>query len=113
MNEELEKREKELEQREASIKEREKELEQREASIKEREEELNAEREDTQKIAKQIKEEYENKLSKQSINFEKRLKERENVIKQLLNNDGNANKPTENIIIDEINARRIAQNKKW
>lgn len=103
--EELKKREEELNEREASIKER-------EASIKEREEELNTHEEDTQTLVKQIKDEYEAKLTKQRVSYEKRLKERQDVIKQLLSDD-NANKSNENIIIDKINARRIAQNKKW
>ena len=105
--------EEELKTFEEELKKREEELNDREASIKEREEELNAEKEDTQSIIKQVKDEYEAKLSKQRIAYEKRLKEREDVIKQLLSGDGNANKPSENVIIDKINARRSAQNKKW
>ena len=91
----------------------EEELKALEEELKKREEELNEHKEDAQALVKQVKDEYENKLSKQRISYEKRLKEREDVIKQLLSSDGNANKPNENIIIDKINARRIAQNKKW
>lgn len=98
---------------EEELKKREEELNEREASIKEREEELNAHEEDTQTLVKQIKDEYEAKLTKQRVSYEKRLKERQDVIKQLLSDDGNANKSNENVIIDKINARRIAQNKKW
>lgn len=105
--------EEELKALEEELKKREQELNDREASIKEHEEELNEHKEDAQALVKQVKDEYENKLSKQRISYEKRLKEREDVIKQLLCSDGNANKPNENIIIDKINARRIAQNKKW
>lgn len=105
--------EEELKALEEELKKREEDLNEREASIKEHEEELNEHKEDAQALVKQIKDEYESKISKQRISYEKRLKEREDVIKQLLCSDGNANKPNENIIIDKINARRIAQNKKW
>ena len=105
--------EEELKAKEEALEEREKELNEREASIKEREDELNANQEDTQALVKQVKDEYEAKLTKQRIAYEKRLKEREDVIKQLLSGDGDANKPSDNVIIDKINARRSAQNKKW
>ena len=88
-------------------------LSKREEELKEREEELNEHKEDAQSLVKQVKDEYEAKITKQRISYEKRLKEREDVIKQLLSSDGNANKPNENLIIDKINARRSAQNKKW
>ena len=105
--------EEELKAKEEALEEREKELNEREASIKDREDELNANQEDTQALVKQVKDEYEAKLTKQRIAYEKRLNEREAVIKQLLSGDGDANKPSENIIIDKINARRRAQNIKW
>lgn len=105
--------EEELKAKEEELKEREDELNEREASIKDREDELNEHKEDAQTLVKQVKDEYEAKISKQRIAYEKRLKEREDVIKQLLSGDGDANKPSENVIIDKINARRSAQNKKW
>ena len=105
--------EEELKALEETLKKREEELNEREASIKEREEELNEHKEDAQTLVKQVKDEYEAKLTKQRIAYEKRLKEREDVIKQLLSGDGDANKPSDNVIIDKINARRSAQNKKW
>ena len=91
----------------------EEELKALEETLKKREEELNEHKEDAQTLVKQVKDEYEAKLTKQRIAYEKRLKEREDVIKQLLSGDGDANKPSDNVIIDKINARRIAQNKKW
>ena len=105
--------EEELNKREEELNKREEEINKREEEINKREEEINEHKEDAQALVKQIKDEYENKLTKQRISYEKRLKEREDVIKQLLSNDGNANKPNENIIIDKINVRRLAQNKKW
>lgn len=102
-----------LETLQEELKERETELNKREADLKAREEALNEEKADTQALVKQVKDEYEAKLLKQRDAYEKRLQEREKVIKQLLSNDGDANKPQENLIIDKINARRKAQNKKW
>ena len=89
------------------------ELDEREKTLTEREEALKEEKADTATLVKQVKDEYEAKLLKQHDAYEKRLKEREAVIKQLLSGNGDANKPNENVIIDKINARRSAQNKKW
>ena len=98
---------------EEELKAKEAELTEKDEQLKLREEELQKRNEDIDGLVKQIKDEYDAKLLKQHDAYEKRLKEREDVIKQLLCSDGNANKPNENIIIDKINARRIAQNKKW
>lgn len=97
---------------EDELKQKEKELNEREASLNEREEALNEKDTDTQALVKQVKDEYEAKLLKQRDKYETRLQEREKVIKQLLSGDGDANKPKDTII-DKINARRSAQNKKW
>lgn len=103
---ELEALQKELETKQA-------ELDKREADLNKREEALNEEKADTEALVKGVKDEYEKKLLDLTNKYEKRLQEREKVIKQLLSGDGNANKPSENVIIDKINARRSAQNKKW
>lgn len=102
-----------LETLQASLNERETQLNKRENELNEREAELKDKESDTQKLVKQVKDEYEAKLLKQHDKYEERLQEREKVIKQLLSGNGDANKPTENVIIDKINARRSAQNKKW
>lgn len=75
-------------------------------------EDVKEENEDVSKLIKELKEGYEEKLLKQEEKYNKKLAEQKNVIKQLLLGDGDANtrKPT---IIDLINARRSAQNKKW
>ena len=91
----------------------EEELKAKEEELNTREEELNAHAEDTGNLVKQVKDEYEAKMLKQHDTYEKRLKEREAVIKQLLSNDGEANTPPQNTIVDKINARRHAQNRKW
>lgn len=105
--------EEELKKFEEDLKKREAELNERENELNEREAEMKASQEDTAKLVKQVKDEYEAKLLKQHDAYEKRLKEREEVIKQLLSGSGDANKPQGNAIIDKINARRIAQAKKW
>ena len=97
---------------EEELKQKEAELTERENALNEREEALNDKEKDTQLLYNQVKDEYENKLLKQHDKYEERLKEREKVISQLLTGDGDANKPKPTII-DKINARRLAQNKKW
>lgn len=95
---------------EEELKLKEEELKAREEKLKEKEQELQDT--DTTTLIKEIKEGYEAKLLKQEEHYAKKLTEQKNVIKQLLLGDGDANtqKPT---IIDLINARRSAQNKKW
>ena len=97
---------------EEELKEKEAELTEKDEQLKLREEELQKRNEDIDGLVKQIKDEYDAKLLKQHDAYEKRLNEREKVIKQLLSSDGDANTPKPTII-DKINARRIAQNKKW
>lgn len=105
--------EEELKALQEELKKKQDELDKREANLKEREEALNEEKADTEALIKGVKDEYEKKLLDLSNKYEKRLQERDKVIKQLLSGDGNANKSSENVIIDKINARRSAQNKKW
>lgn len=105
--------EEELKALQDELKKKQDELDKREADLNKREEALNDEKADTEALVKGVKDEYEKKLLNLTNKYEKRLQEREKVIKQLLSGDGDANKPSENIIIDKINARRSAQNKKW
>ena len=105
--------EEELKKLEESLKEKEKDLDTREQELNEREASVQDHKEDTALIVKQVKDEYEDKMLKQRDMYDKRIKERDAVIKQLLSDGGDTNKPRENVIIDKINARRIAQNKKW
>lgn len=105
--------EEELKALQEELKKKQDELDTREADLKEREEALNEEKADTEALVKGVKDEYEKKLLDLTNKYEKRLQERDKVIKQLLSGDGNANKSSENVIIDKINARRSAQNKKW
>ena len=105
--------EEELKALQDDLKKKQDELDKRGADLNKREEALNEEKADTEALIKGVKDEYEKKLLDLTNKYEKRLQEREKVIKQLLSGDGNANKPSENVIIDKINARRSAQNKKW
>lgn len=105
--------EEELKALQDELKKKQDELDKREKDLNKLEETLNEEKADTEALVKGVKDEYEKKLLDLTNKYEKRLQEREKVIKQLLSGDGNANKPSENIIIDKINARRSAQNKKW
>ena len=105
--------EEELKALQEELKKKQDELDKREADLNKREEALNEEKADTEALVKGVKDEYEKKLLDLTNKYEKRLQEREKVIKQLLSGDGNANKPSENVIIDKINAHRSAQNKKW
>lgn len=105
--------EEELKQLEESLKSKEAELNKKEEDLKTREDLLNEDKEDTGSIIKSVKEEYESKVKGLTEKYEGRLKERDKVIKQLLSSDGNANKPSQNTIVDKINAHRTAQNKKW
>ena len=105
--EEITKKEAELTERENGLVERENKLNERENGLNEREEKLNDKKADADEIVKSVKAEYEEKLLKQ------RITERNKVIKQLLAGNGEANEPKGNPIVDKINARRTAQNKKW
>ena len=95
---------------EEELKAKEEELKAKEEELKAKEEELK--NNDTTALITELKEGYENKLLQQQQKFSKQINEQKNVIKQLLlgNDDANKSKPT---IIDKINARRSAQNKKW
>ena len=104
--------EEELKQKEQELKDKETDLTAKEEALKQREDALKESKEDTQALIKQVKDEYDGKLSKLTETYEAKIKERNNVIKQLLS-DGNANEPQQNDIIAKINARRLAQNKKW
>ena len=86
-------------------------LKEREAALKATEEELKKREEDVNALVANIKEEYEAKLARQASDYDKRLEERNRVIKQLLNGDNAVdNAPSE---IEKLNARRKAQRKFW
>lgn len=101
--------EEELNKMEEGLKEREEGLKEREAALQATEEELKKREEDVNALVANIKEEYEAKLARQASDYDKRLEERNRVIKQLLNGDNAVdNAPSE---IEKLNARRKAQRK--
>lgn len=72
------------------------------------------EQENMQAFIDDIKAQYETKLLQQHDNYEKRLKERENVIKQLLAGDTKQEeKDVIELQIETLNNKRALQNKKW
>lgn len=72
------------------------------------------EQENMQAFIDDIKAQYETKLLQQHDNYEKRLKERENVIKQLLAGDTKQEeKDVIDLQIEALNNKRALQNKKW
>ena len=103
--------EEELKAKEEELNKREEELNKRDDELKEREEALKDSNEDASALVDKVKKEYEERIKKLTEKYDKRINERDNVIKQLLEGEGaNTSKPS---LIDKINARRSAQLKKW
>lgn len=99
--------EEELKAKEAELTTKEEELKKHEDALKAKEDDLKKREEDVNGLVGKVTKEYEAKLAKQKDEYEKRLEEREKVIKQLLNGEGAVdNTPSE---IEELNARRRAQ----
>ena len=66
---------------------------------------------DLSKIINEVKTEYERKSERQKAEYEKRIEERDKIIKELLADEHPKEK--HNGIIDAINERREKQLKKW
>ena len=72
------------------------------------------EQENIQTLIDDLKAQYDEKYLQQSIKYEKRLKEREEVIKQLLAGDNKQEeKDVIELRIEALNNKRVLQNKKW
>ena len=72
------------------------------------------EKENIQTLIDDLKAQYDEKYLQQSIKYEKRLKEREDVIKQLLAGDNKQEeKDVIELQIEMLNNKRALQNKKW
>ena len=72
------------------------------------------EKENIQTLIDDLKAQYDEKYLQQSIKYEKRLKEREDVIKQLLAGDNKQEeKDVIELQIETLNNKRALQNKKW
>ena len=99
--------EEELKAKEEALQKKETELTAKETELKTKEEALQKKEEDLKGLTATMTASYEKKLSEQKQDFEARLQERENVIKQLLEGGNTANK--EPSAIDDLNKRRMAQ----
>ena len=102
--EELNKKQEELQKLEDSLTAKEAELTAKQADLESKEA-------DASKIAESIKQGFEEQLNKLKADYEERLKTRDDVIAQLSASDGKEQPHVS--IIDELNAKRTAQNKKW
>ena len=99
---------------EEELKEKAEELDRKEGELSNKEEELNAREEklaareaDAGNIAETIKEEFEKKLEAQKQEFEERLNQRDEVIRQLASGEGPA--IDDNSPFAELNKARLAQ----
>lgn len=99
--------EEELKAKEEALQKKETELTAKEAELKAKEEALQKKEEDLKGLTATMTASYEKKLSEQKQDYEARLQERENVIKQLLEGGNPNNK--EPSAIDELNKKRMAQ----
>lgn len=98
--EELQQKEKELQEREEALQKRETELQEKEADLEKRKADLDV-------IVANMTKQYEAKMKKQEDDFKAQIKERDNIIDQLLNAEGGVdNKPKS---IDSLIDRRKMQ----
>lgn len=87
------------------------ELKKLEDSLAQKEAELTAKEADVAKITDTMKQGFESQIAKLTADYEERLKTRDDVIAQLSANDGKEQPHAS--VIDALNAKRVAQNKKW
>ena len=99
---------------EEELKAKAEELERKEGDLAKREQELNAREEqfakreaDTSSITQTLKEEFQKKLEAQKQEFEERLQQRDEVIKQLAS--GEESHVNDDDPFEKLNKRRIAQ----
>ena len=105
--EELKAKAEELEKKEGELSKKEEDLAKKEEEQKAKEEELYRREADASTIAQTIKQEFEKKLEAQKAEFEERLKQRDEVIRQL--SSGSVPQIDENSPFAELNKRRLAQ----
>lgn len=98
--------EEELKAKAEELQEREGELTKKEEELNAREERLAAREADAASIAQKIKDEFEKKLEAQKQEFEERLSQRDEVIRQLASGDAPLD---DNSPFAELNKRRLAQ----
>ena len=103
--------EEELNQKQEELKKLEDSLTAKEAELGTKQAELEAKEADVNKITENIKQGFEDQLNKLKADYEERLKTRDDVIAQLSASDGKEQPHVS--VIDALNAKRVAQNKKW
>ena len=103
--------EEEIKQKEEELKTKEENLTSKEAELTAKEAELTAKEADVNKITENIKKGYEEKITNLKNDYEARIKTRDDVIGQL--SADNEQKQPHMSFIEELNAKRDAQNKKW
>ena len=91
---------------EEELKQLQEQLKAKEEELKKKEEELKQREADADVIATNISKSYEERMNKQNEVYERRIKERDDVIRQLTS--GDAAKPEEGPFA-ELNKRRLAQ----
>ena len=103
--------EEELSQKQEELKKLEDSLTQKEAELTAKQADLETKEADVNKITENIKQGFEAQIAKLTAGYEERLKTRDDVIAQLSASDGQEQPHVS--IIDRLNERRVAQNKKW
>ena len=103
--------EEELSQKQEELKKLEDSLTQREAELTAKQADLETKESDVNKITENIKQGFESQIAKLTADYEERLKTRDDVIAQLSASDDQEQPHVS--VIDRLNARRVAQNKKW
>ena len=96
---------------EEELSQKQEELKKLEDSLTAKEAELTAKQADVNKITENIKQGFEAQIAKLTADYEERLKTRDDVIAQLSASDGQEQPHVS--VIDRLNERRVAQNKKW
>ena len=87
------------------------ELKKLEDSLTAKKAELETKEADVNKITENMKQGFEAQIAKLTADYEERLKTRDDVIAQLSASDGQEQPHVS--VIDRLNERRVAQNKKW
>ena len=103
--------EEELNQKQEELKKLEDSLTAKEAELTAKQADLETKEADVNKITEKVKQGFETQIAKLTADYEERLKTRDDVIAQLSAND--AQEQPHVSVIDALNAKRVAQNKKW
>ena len=103
--------EEELSQKTEELKKLEDSLTAKKAELDTKQADLEAKEADVNKITETMKQGFQSQIEKLTADYEERLKTRDDVIAQLSASDGQEQPHVS--VIDGLNAKRVAQNKKW